>query len=102
MTILISNSIKYAGKDCKIFLNAFYREDKIVIEQKDNGPGFSKESLPHIFERFYRADEAHSRKIAGSGLGLAIAKTLCNALGAKISAFNAVPCGAGFFITFSY
>ena len=100
LTVLISNSAKYAGESCTVSLKAFTRDERIIIEQSDDGQGFTEESLPHIFERFYRADEAHSRKIAGSGLGLAIAQTLCTALNAKISARNVEPHGAGFVIEF--
>lgn len=101
LTVLISNSLKYAGDSCTIELRAEQQGEKVIITQSDDGPGFSEESLPHIFERFYRADEAHSRKIAGSGLGLAIAQTLCAALGAKIKACNMAPHGAGFMIEFT-
>ena len=100
LTVLISNSVKYAGDDCHVTLKAFSKKGNVIIEQSDDGPGFSKESLPHIFERFYRADEAHSRKVSGSGLGLAIAQTLCTALNAKISARNIEPHGACFMIQF--
>ena len=100
LTVIISNSIKYAGENCSIHLHAEKRDGLVLIEQSDDGPGFTEESLPHIFQRFYRADESHSRKIAGSGLGLAIALTLCNALGAKIKARNMIPHGAGFTIEF--
>ena len=100
LTILISNSIKFSGAKCQIHLSAERHENHIIIEESDNGPGFSEIALPHIFERFYRADESHTRKIAGSGLGLAIAQTLCNALGAKIKARNMIPHGAGFTIEF--
>ncbi len=100
LTILITNSIKYAGESSTIRLSAKREGNSIIIGQSDDGPGFSQESLPHLFERFYRADEAHSRKISGSGLGLAIAQTLCTALGAKIKARNMVPHGAGFSIEF--
>ncbi len=100
LTVLISNSLKYAGENCTVTLKAEKKGKKIILEQSDDGPGFSEEALPHIFERFYRADEAHSRKISGSGLGLAIAQTLCNALETKITARNMVPHGAGFCIEF--
>ena len=100
LTVLVSNSVKYAGEDCNIKLRAEKKFDHIIIEEIDDGPGFSSEALPHIFERFYRADESHSRKIAGSGLGLSIALTLCNALGVKIKARNMIPHGAGFIIEF--
>ena len=100
LTIIISNSVKYAGENCSVHISARKDGKNVIIDLSDDGPGFTQESLPHIFERFYRADEAHSRKIAGSGLGLAIARTLCNALGAKIKARNMIPHGAGFIIEF--
>jgi len=100
LMIIISNSVKYAGESCEISLKAYKRGGHIVLELSDDGQGFTEESLPHIFERFYRADESHTRKIAGSGLGLSIAQTLCNALNAKISARNKSPHGACFEIEF--
>jgi len=100
LTILISNSVKFTPQNCQINLRAAQKNGKVIIEESDNGPGFSESALPHIFERFYRADESHTRKVAGSGLGLAIAQTLCNALNAKISARNIVPHGACFSIEF--
>ena len=96
LTILISNSIKFAGSECIIKLYMTKRDDYIIIKEEDNGPGISQEALPHVFERFYRADEAHIRASGGSGLGLSIAKTLCLALNGQISAGNAEPNGAMF------
>ena len=100
ITILVSNSIKFfnasqfASEGCVIKLCAYSKENKIILEETDNGPGISAEALPHIFERFYRADEAHSRAAGGSGLGLAIARTLSDSIGAIIEAYNVEPHGA--------
>ena len=68
----------------------------IVIYESDDGPGIAGETLPHVFERFYRGDEAHTRSAGGCGLGLAIAKTLSGAIGAEIKAGNVEPHGAKF------
>ena len=101
LTILVSNSVKFfkasefAQSECVVSLRAFNDENRIVLEETDNGPGISPEVLPHIFERFYRGDEAHSRAAGGSGLGLAIARTLADSLGATIEAYNVEPHGAG-------
>ena len=101
LTVLVSNSVKFAGAECTIGLSVQKQETQIIISEYDDGPGISDEALPHIFERFYRADEAHTRSIGGCGLGLSIAKTLCQALGAHISADNVKPHGARFTIVFS-
>ena len=101
LTVLVSNSVKFAGLECQIRLTTVRKEDgRFEITESDDGPGISDEALPHVFERFYRADEAHTRSVGGSGLGLAIAKTLCDALGAEISAGNLETGGAVFRLVF--
>ena len=111
LTVLVSNSIKFSKKEnaaagtadtqkCIIQLNAWEQDKTIYIQESDNGPGIKEKDLTHIFERFYRSDEAHTRAAGGSGLGLAIARTLCQSLGAEISAGNIEPNGAVFTICF--
>ena len=97
LTVLVSNSVKFAGEKCTIRLGASRNDEGVfVIYESDDGPGIGEDTLPHVFERFYRGDEAHTRSAGGSGLGLAIAKTLCGALGAEITAGNVEPHGAKF------
>ncbi len=97
LTVLVSNSVKFAGGKCTVRLSAAAGEDgRIMICESDDGPGISEEALPHVFERFYRGDEAHTRATGGSGLGLSIAKTLVEALGGEIKAENIKPHGACF------
>jgi len=88
LTILISNSVRYSPEPALITLAAQkvdLESNKIKITVTDCGYGISKEALPHVFERFYREDKAHTRnRSSGSGLGLAIAKALIMAMGAKI------------------
>jgi two-component system phosphate regulon sensor histidine kinase PhoR len=77
---LIENGIKYGDKDDnKIQLRFFDMDDNYLIEIKDNGPGIPEESLPRIFERFYRTDKGRSRDMGGTGLGLAIVKHIIEA-----------------------
>ena len=59
----------------------------------DNGPGVPPESLPHIFDAFYRADPARNEKVSGSGLGLAIVSRAVRNMGGRIIAKNAQPHG---------
>ena len=101
LTVLVSNSVKFAGEKCSVSLTAKSGDDGgLIISESDDGPGISEETLPHVFERFYRGDEAHTRAAGGSGLGLAIAKTLCQALGAEITAGNCQPHGVLFQLYF--
>ena len=93
-TVILSNSVKFAGEKCRITLSARKKGSKTELSTTDNGAGFSEESLPHVFERFYKGDSSHDRNISGAGLGLSIAKTLANALGAEISAENTKEGGA--------
>ena len=98
LTVLVSNSVKFAGDTCTIKLAVKKDNEHIVIIESDDGPGISAEALPHVFERFYRGDEAHSRAAGGSGLGLSIAHTLADSLGATIEAKNVEPNGAEFLL----
>ena len=100
--ILISNSLKFAGPECKITLSAIQNAGSIELTLTDNGPGFEPQTIPHIFERFYKGNQAHTYEAnkSGSGLGLSIAKTLCNLLGTQITALNAPAGGAQIKILF--
>lgn len=91
LTVITSNSVKFCraeGRVPEITLKAEREGGNLVIRAGDNGPGFSPDVLPHVFERFYRGDGAHNRKAGGSGLGLSIASVIVDVLGGKISAGN--------------
>ena len=63
-----------------------------ILRVRDRGPGFKQDDLPHVFDRFYRADDA--RRMPGSGLGLAIVRQAAEAYGGSVSAANAEDGGA--------
>lgn len=88
--ILVNNSIKFCDKEKCIISVSMEKcmDEKIKIVFSDNGPGIEEKALPHVFERFYRADESHNRQIGGSGLGLSIAKEIMHSLGGDINVFN--------------
>ncbi len=71
---IVDNSIKYSPANTKIDIGYKDIDGKVIIEISDNGIGIPQEDLPHIFDRFYRADKARSRSVGGSGLGLSIVK----------------------------
>lgn len=71
---LINNAIRYNREGRQITVSCSHEGDEIVVEIVDSGIGIDKAYLPHIFERFYRMDTAHTTR--GFGLGLAIARKL--------------------------
>ncbi len=83
---LLDNALKYSRENGEIRLRAVQRGPEIVLSVTDNGIGISKDDLPRIFERFYRADKARSRELGGTGLGLAIVKHIAQLHGGRVEA----------------
>ena len=73
---LVENAIKYNVDDGLVHVNLSQDEEDVILTVDDTGIGIPEESLPHIFERFYRVDKARSRAQGGSGLGLSIVREL--------------------------
>jgi two-component system phosphate regulon sensor histidine kinase PhoR len=82
ITNLVHNAIKFTPSGGKAIISAKPERDSVVVSVCDTGIGISKEDLPHVFERFYKADKA--RAGGGTGLGLAIAKHVVQAHGGNI------------------
>jgi two-component system phosphate regulon sensor histidine kinase PhoR len=83
---LLENAVKYSRENGEIRLQAAQRGSEIVISVSDNGIGISRDDLPRIFERFYRADKARSREFGGTGLGLSIVKHIAQLHGGRVEA----------------
>ncbi len=84
---LLDNAAKYSSSGGRIEISARRVGDRVEIEVRDEGPGVPIDSLGHLFEKFYRADDGDRRR-AGTGLGLAIAKGFVEAQGGTIGARN--------------
>jgi two-component system, OmpR family, sensor kinase len=74
-------------------------EPSVVLEITDQGPGMPPEQAEHVFERFYRGDQARTRKTGGTGLGLAIVAALVTAHGGSVALRTAPGQGATFRVT---
>lgn len=98
---LLDNAAKYTQNGGQIEMKAEAQEGHLVIAVQDNGPGISDETLPHIFERFYRGDRSRSRTAeSGSGLGLALVKELVTINGGTIEVRSVPGKGSTFIVRF--
>lgn len=82
---LLANALRHTPAGGRITASASRREAAALITIIDTGEGVNPEDLPHLFERFYRADRSRSRATGGSGLGLAIARRLTESHGGRIA-----------------
>jgi heavy metal sensor kinase len=85
---LLDNAIKYTPEGGSVELLVESKGSKAVLEVHDTGIGIPADALPHLCERFYRADKARSRHSGGAGLGLSIVKSICTAQGGELSIFS--------------
>lgn len=95
---LISNAIKYTPIGGTIRLSVSGDKEHVVISVSDTGIGISQEDLPHIFERFYRADKSRTRDTGGAGIGLAVVKSIVNAHHGSVKVTSAPGKGSEFII----
>lgn len=97
---LIKNSIIYGATDGHTKIDIRKNNGYIVIRVIDDGIGISAEDLPHVFERFYRADKFHSSGGNSIGLGLAIVKWIAEVHGGTVSAESVKNKGSVFSVSF--
>lgn len=101
LAILVDNAIKYSPEKQKIVLSSSLQKGRVAFSVKDNGIGIDSKDIPHIFDRFYRADQARSKNdIGGYGLGLSIAKKIVDQHSGEIKVDSLPGKGTTFTVSF--
>jgi two-component system OmpR family sensor kinase len=96
---LLANVRTHTPEGTHVTIDVARRNGKVQLSVADDGPGIPEASLPHVFDRFYRADPSRSRRSGGSGLGLAIVQAIVEAHGGTVAAANAGDGGARISVT---
>ncbi len=99
LVAILENAVKYSPEKSSIKIATKSQNKSVVISVTDQGSGISTKDLPHIFDRFYRADQSRTEsKTNGYGIGLSVAKSIVNAHNGSITATSS-PKGSTFTIT---
>jgi len=97
---LLDNAIKYTPRKGTITIRSRELNSRVVTTITDTGMGIPRESLPRVFERFYRVDKARSRDQGGTGLGLSIVKHIVEAHGGEVLVESEIGKGSTFGVSF--
>jgi signal transduction histidine kinase len=97
LLILLDNALKHTAPGGTIAVRAGRQGSHALLQVRDWGQGIDPQDLPHLFDRFFRAD--HARSSEGTGLGLAIGRWIATAHGGQIRAENAPDHGAVFTVS---
>lgn len=97
LVALLDNAFKYSSEGGTVTLSAKIEPELVRVTVRDTGIGIGPEDLPHVFDRFYKADKAHHSR--GTGLGLAIAYEIMQQLGEELSVTSELDHGSAFTFT---
>jgi two-component system, OmpR family, sensor histidine kinase BaeS len=95
---LVSNAVRYSSTGDRVTVLVRRDGPDAVVEVADTGAGIAPDDLPHVFDRFWRADTSRTRETGGSGLGLAICSELIEAHGGTVAAASELGAGSTFTI----
>jgi|GEM_PF-329198 PAS domain S-box-containing protein len=101
VTNLVENAVNYTPPNGEIRVETRREDDAVLLEVQDTGIGIEQAALPHIFERFYRTDQARSALESGTGLGLAIVHKIVTLHAAHIDVTSQPGAGTTFRVRFS-
>jgi signal transduction histidine kinase len=96
IAILVDNALKYSDEDSPVELGLYHQDGRVAISVADRGCGIPEREIPHIFDRFYRAQG--SSRADGTGLGLALAHEITDHLGGEIEVLSSPNAGSTFSI----
>jgi two-component system phosphate regulon sensor histidine kinase PhoR len=97
---LLDNAIKYTPQKGNITIRCRNQQNRVMTTITDTGVGIPRESLPRVFERFYRVDKARSRDQGGTGLGLSIVKHIVESHGGEVFVESEIGKGSTFGVNF--
>jgi signal transduction histidine kinase len=95
---LIENAVKYSPEHTTVTVSGSRDGQRVRITVADQGPGIPEHHVPRLFERFYRADKARSRRLGGTGLGLAIVKHIAGVHKGEVNVETRIGEGSTFII----
>ncbi|GAA3437501.1 sensor histidine kinase [Kutzneria kofuensis] len=95
---LVTNAVRHTGAGGTVRVRGQLEGSVVTVAVSDTGTGIAAEDLPHVFDRFWRAEKSRSRQTGGSGLGLAIVKKLVEAHGGTVGAESVVGEGSRFWV----
>ena len=95
----MDNALKFSGPNSTVTLETTLKNGRVFVSVKDQGEGIPKESIPKIWERFYKTDTSRGRDRKGSGLGLSIVREIINAHGQTINVISTEGVGTEFIFT---
>ncbi|EOD66652.1 sensor histidine kinase, partial [Amycolatopsis vancoresmycina] len=93
---LVTNAVRHTPPGGRVTIRTSSTVDTVTLAVADTGTGIAAADLPHVFDRFWRAEKSRSRQTGGSGLGLAIVRHLVQAHGGTVTAESEVDTGSTF------
>lgn len=96
---LVHNAVKYAKESGPLILSASTEQDELIFSVQDQGPGIPAESVPRLFDEFYRVHQRGAEHVKGSGLGLSLVRSIARRHGGRVWCQSKVGEGSTFYLS---